>query len=175
MDRTTSSVASNLGAAGIGAVIGDVSAGITASGKGASPFTIVVAIGIGAGGGAFSGFVLNPLGSITVGGISGGAGNLISQTISSDKSVNLGNAGVAAFTGLGGGGASLLAKAGGFGTAVQAGFGASVTAVSQGLVDLRTAANNNYPASGMVSNNPNNISANNFGSAPASQLSRPRK
>lgn len=85
--------------------------------------------------GGTAGFLLNPLGSIVVGGISGGAGNLLSQAISSDKKLNFGDAGVAVLTEAGVESASALAKTGSFGTTVQAGFGASVTAVSQGLVD----------------------------------------
>jgi RHS repeat-associated protein len=165
----TGTIGINLGAAGIGAIIGGVSAGITAYGNGASPLGIGASILIGAGTGAASGFAVGPIAAIVTSGLAGGYGNLISQKFTSDKDTNFGDAGVAILTSAGGGAASVLAKAGGFGTAVQAGFGGSVTAISQGLVDLRAAANNNYPASGMVLNNPNNISVNNFSSMPVSR------
>jgi RHS repeat-associated protein len=165
----TGPIGINLGAAGIGAIIGGVSAGITAYGNGASPLGIGASILIGAGTGAASGFAVGPIAAIVTSGLAGGYGNLISQKFTSDKDTNFGDAGVAILTSAGGGAASVLAKAGGFGTAVQAGFGGSVTAISQGLVDLRAAANNNYPASGMVLNNPNNISVNNFSSMPVSR------
>ncbi|SFW40927.1 hypothetical protein, partial [Nitrosovibrio sp. Nv17] len=172
----TGTVGINLGAAGIGAIIGGVSAGITAYGKGASPLGIATSTLFGTVGGATAGLAVGPIAAIVVSGFAGGAGNLLSQIISSDKSINLGEAAVATLTSTAGGGASVLARAGSFGTTVQAGFGASVTALSQGLIDLRAAANKNYPASGMILNNPDNISVNNFGSAPASQSSgRPPK
>jgi RHS repeat-associated protein len=163
----TGTIGFNFATAGIGAVIGGVSAGITAYGNGANLSDIAVATDIGIVSGATSGFAVGPIATIVTSGIAGGAGNLATQKATSDKSIDPGAVAVATLTSTTGGAASVLAKAGSFGTAVQAGFGGSVTAVSQGLVDLRAAANNNYPASGMILNNPSNISVNSFGSAPA--------
>ncbi|GAB1719359.1 MAG: hypothetical protein NTAFB09_10900 [Nitrosospira sp.] len=173
----TGTIGINFGAAGIGAFIGGASAGITAYANGDSPSRVVASAIAGAVLGGAAGFTLAPLRSVVASAVAGGAGNLVSQAISSDKGINPGDVAVAALTGVAGGGASILAKAGvAAGTTAQAAVGGSVTAVSQGLVDLRTAANNNYPASGMVLNNPNNIQANSFSSTPASQSSgRPLK
>ncbi|SCX87305.1 RHS repeat-associated core domain-containing protein [Nitrosospira sp. Nl5] len=162
----TGTMAVNFGAAGIGAIIGGVSGGVTAAGAGGDWLAIARSIIIGSASGAAAGFVLNPSVIVAAGGIASGAGNAAGQYFSSG-SVNPREVGLAAVTGGFGAGGSLLAKAGGFGPHLQAGFGGSVTAVSQGLIDLRAAANKDFAVTGTPSNSPGNISASSSGRAPA--------
>jgi len=96
--------------AGIGATIGGISAGVNAYYMGARGWRLAGAIGLGAAGGAASGFMLNFAGSIAVGAVAGGVTNIGTQMIADDcnDDVNWESAIVSMLSGAAGGGVTKL-------------------------------------------------------------------
>jgi RHS repeat-associated protein len=152
----------NLGAAGIGAGIGAAAGGITAYFNGGSLSDIATAAAIGAVGGAVTGFTFGAAGSLVVGGLSSGLGNIAGQ-LATGEGVNVGEVGFAVAAGLTGGIAGLGARVAGESALVEAGVGGIATAETQGLFDFGNALNNRFPA--QTSNQPsaNSISVHGGG------------
>jgi RHS repeat-associated protein len=131
-------------AAGLGAVIGGAAGGVTAALKGQSARDIVVATVLGAGAGATAGITLGTTGSLVVGGLSSGTGNLIGQLVSG-SGVDGGEIATSVLAGTTGGGAALLARAAGYGIVAEAGIGGLAGAEMQAMFDIKASLEKRFP------------------------------
>lgn len=135
----------NLGAAGVGAVIGGVAGGLTAYLQGGSGSDIAYATGIGALGGAVAGFTFGAAGTLVVGAVSGGLGSVAGQLVTTG-SVDPSDVVVATGAGVVGGVAGIGAIAAGYGAIEGAAMGGLATAETQAIFDFGKALNNRYPS-----------------------------
>ena len=132
------------GAAALGALIGGAAGGITAASRDQSLRDIIVATVLGAGAGATAGFTLGATGTLVVGGLSSGTGNLIGQLVSGSD-INSGEVAASVAAGTTGGSAALLARAARYGLVAEAGIGGLAGAEMQAMFDIKTALENRFP------------------------------
>ena len=140
----TGTIIINAGAAGIGAAIGGLAAGVTAAFQGGSLGDIARAAAIGAVAGAVTGFTLGAAGTVVVGGLSSGFGSTAGQLVTSG-SVDAGDVALSVIAGTTGGIFGVLSRQAGQSVAAQALTSSLATAETQALFDFGQALNDAFP------------------------------